>query len=335
MDAEALDDLPRVLHGGATDPGVVDFSANTNPENPSGVTSVYDSALCSSTRYPADDYTAFRATAADYVDCAPAEVIPTAGAMAGVRLLFSLVVDPDDSVVVPEPSFGEYDREVRLQGGEPVPVAHDAVLGVDPDDHALVVVCNPNNPTGELTDRDGLLGLAARCREAGAVLFVDEAFLDFTPQPSLAGEPGVVVARSLTKMFGLPGLRAGFLVATGTLLDRLDRGRLPWELSTPAAAVGTHCLQRTAFVERTRERVAVERERIRERLTARFEVYPSDAPFLLFDTGETDPDDVLETARAEGIVLRDARSFPGLDAHLRTAIRRPNENDRLLDALEV
>jgi threonine-phosphate decarboxylase len=335
MDAEALDDIDRVPHGGATDPGVIDFSANTNPETPSGVTAVYDSALSASSRYPADDYVPFRAAAADYVDCAPTEVIPTAGAMAGMRLLFALALDDGDSAVVPEPSFGEYAREVRLQGGRPVPVAHDAVLDVDPADHALVVVCTPNNPTGELVDRDDLLRLAARCRGAGTTLFVDEAFLDFTPQRSLAGEPGVVVGRSLTKIFGLPGLRAGYLVATGRLRDRLDRGRLPWGVSTPAAAVGTHCLRRTEFVERTRERVAAERERVRERLATEWEVYPSDAPFLLFDTGTDDPDAVLAAARERGVVLRDARTFPRLDGHLRTAIRRPRENDRLLDALGV
>jgi threonine-phosphate decarboxylase len=335
MDVEALDDIGRVPHGGATDPGVIDFSANTNPETPPGVTGVYDSALSASTRYPADDYAAFRAAAADYVGCAPAEVIPTSGAMAGMRLLFAVALDDGDSAVVPEPSFGEYAREIRLQGGRPVPAAHDAVLDVDPTDHALVVVCTPNNPTGELADRDDLLEFAARCRAAGTTLFVDEAFLDFTTQRSLAGEPGVVVARSLTKVFGLPGLRAGFLVATGTLRERLDRGRLPWGLSTPAAAVGTHCLRRTGFVERTRERVAVERARVRDRLEARWEVYPSDAPFLLFDTGDDDPDAVLAAARERGIVLRDARSFPRLDDHLRTAIRRPREHDRLLDALGV
>ncbi|MFC5134626.1 MULTISPECIES: threonine-phosphate decarboxylase [Haloferacaceae] len=335
MDAKALDDIGRVPHGGATDPGVIDFSANTNPETPSGVTAVYDSALSASGRYPADDYVAFRAAAADYVDCAPPEVIPTAGAMAGMRLLFAVALDDGDSAVIPEPSFGEYAREVRLQGGRPMPVAHDEVLDVDPAEHALVVVCTPNNPTGELVDRDRLLRLAARCRDAGTTLFVDEAFLDFTSQPSLAGEPGVVVARSLTKMFGLPGLRAGFLVATGRIRDRLDRGRLPWGLSTPAAAVGTHCLRRTEFVERTRDRVAAERERVRERLATEWEVYSSDAPFLLFDAGRDGPDAILEVARERGIVLRDARSFPRLDNHLRTAIRRPRENDRLLDALGV
>ena len=136
-------------------------------------------------------------------------------------------------------------------------------------------------------------------------------------------------------MFGLPGIRAGFLVATGRLRDRLDTARISWGLSTVAAEVSTHCLERTAFVERTRERVATERERIRERLETRWEVYPSRAPFLLVDAGEEDVDEILSTARERGVALRDARTFPGLDDHLRTAVRGPGDNDVLLEALGV
>jgi len=335
MDTSALDEVDDVSHGGTTDPHVVDFSANTNPESPSGVTAVYDAAFAAASRYPCDDYTDFRTAAAEYVGCDPAAVIPTAGATVGIRLVFSLLVEPGASVVVPAPSFGEYAREVRLHGGTPVPVDHDSICAVDPTDHAVVVACTPNNPTGELADRDALSRLAARCRAADTTLLVDEAFLDFTRQASLAGEPGVVVARSLTKLFGLPGIRAGYLVATGTLRDRLDAARVSWGLSTVAAAVGTYCLQQSGFVERTRERIEMERERVRERLDSRWEVHPSAAPFLLFDVGADDPDEVLDTARAHGVVLRDARTFTGLDNHIRTAIKRPAEDDALLAALGV
>ena len=335
MNLDALDGASRVRHGGTTDPHVIDFSANTNPERPPGVTAVYDAALSAARRYPADDYGEFRGAAAEYVGCDPADVIPTAGAMAGIRLLFSMVVDDGSTVVVPEPSFGEYAHEVRLQGGEPVDVAHDRIASVDPTGHDLVVVCRPNNPTGEAMPIESLRELAGRCRAAGATLFVDEAFLDFTPRPSIAGEPGVVVARSLTKVFGLPGLRAGFLVAVGRTRDRLDVARPAWGMSTPACDVGTHCLGHEEFVDRTRERVATERERVRERLATRWEVFPSDAPFLLIDVGDDDPCDVLDAARGGGVALRDARTFDGLDNHVRTAIRRPEANDRMLSALGV
>ncbi|MFC6826545.1 threonine-phosphate decarboxylase [Halopelagius fulvigenes] len=333
MDPDAVSSVSRVPHGGSDDDRLVDFSANTNPRQPPGAAMAYEAAFGVTSRYPADDYADYRIAAARYVDCAPRQVVPTAGGLAALRLAFGVTVDSGETVVLPEPSFGEYDREVRLQGGVPVPVAHDELLSVDPSGHAAVVVCNPNNPTGEAYPPTDLRAFLARCREAGTVLVADEAFLDFTDYPSLAGEDGVVVARSLTKMFGMPGLRAGFAVATGGLLDRLERARPTWALSAPAADVGEYCLKQSSFVAETRDRVFDERTRMRNALEGAYDVHPSDAPFLLLNVGERDVDDLLAHARSHGLSLRDARTFPRLDSHVRVAVRRPKENDRLIEAL--
>ena len=343
MDPDAVDDVERVPHGGSDDPDLIDFSANTNPVRPEGVADAYEAALADATSY-ADDFPSFRAAAADYVGCESGDVVPTAGGVAALRLAFGVTVPPGGRVALPEPGFGEYAREVRLQGGEPVGIPHRELLDVDPAAYAAVVVCTPNNPTGYLPDPDTLRTFLADCRAAGTPLVADEAFLDFTDAPSLAGDPGAIVARSLTKMFGLPGIRAGFAVGTGDLGDRLRTARPTWSLSVPAAAVGAHCLRAKAFVKRTRERVTAERERMRAALSGVYDVAASDAPFLLVDVGEdpiggTGPDDgdaveaVLERARDAGIAIRDARTFAGLDSHVRVAVRRPHENDRLLNAL--
>jgi histidinol-phosphate aminotransferase/threonine-phosphate decarboxylase len=331
-----VDEHGRVPHGSADDPWLLDFSANTNPRSPDGTARVYESALATARGYPSDDYCAFRAAAAEVVDCEAREVIPTAGGLAAIRLTLQTTVEPDDSVLVPAPSFGEYAREVRLQGADPVFVDHDAVLDAEPADHELVVVCNPNNPTGQCYDRERLRAFAERCRAADTTLLVDEAFLGFTDEPSLAGTPGVVVARSLTKLYGMPGLRAGYAVATGRHRDRLDTARIAWSLSGPAAAVGTHCMQDEEFVAATRERVRTERERMRTQLSGRFRVYPSSAPFLLLELdGRESVDDLLTRVREHGMAIRDARTFRGLDDHVRVAVRMPDENQQLLGVFDV
>jgi len=341
VDPDSTEDVERVPHGGATDPDVLDFSANVNPETPPGTERVYREALASTRRYPDDDYPAFRAAAAAAVDVDPDQVVPTAGGLDAIRLAIATTVGPGDTVLLPAPSFREYAREVRLQGGSPRFVPHDDVLVADPGDAAMAVVCRPNNPTGTAYDVDALRAFATRCREADAVPLVDEAFLGFTDRPSVAGEPGVVVARSLTKLYGLPGLRAGYAVARGDLRDRLATARRPWTLGTPAAAVGAHCLRAREFVAATRERVRQERARLRESLSREFDVYASAAPFLLLDAGDRDVDALLERARERGVAIRDARDFRGLDGHgrledhVRVAVRLPAENDRLLAALDV
>ena len=332
MDPDAIRDVGRVPHGSSDDPGILDFSANTNPRIPDGVTDVYARALEDARTYPPEPPRAYQAAAADFVGCEPEQVVSTPGGLAAIRLAIETTVRAEDSVLVPAPSFAEYAREVRLQGADPVFVAHDDLLESNPSEHALAIVCNPNNPTGEYYDADQLRAFATSCRETGTPLLVDEAFLGFTNQPSLAGTPGVVVARSLTKLFGLPGLRAGFGVATGTLRERLEAARRTWNVGRPALDVGTYCLDQMKFITDTRERVAEERERMRDILSKNYKVYPSDAPFLLLDVGQRDVAGMVAAMRERGIAIRDATTFRGLDSHVRVAVRLPEENDRLLEA---
>jgi histidinol-phosphate/aromatic aminotransferase/cobyric acid decarboxylase-like protein len=348
VDPDAVDAVDRVPHGGTDDRDVLEFSANVNPERPDGVGAAYERALVAATRYHDDAYPAFRDAAAAALDrdgehdVAREHVAPTPGGLAALRLAFATALRPGDEVLVPAPSFGEYAREVELQGATPSFVPHDAIVDVDApaiDAAAMVVVCNPNNPTGEAYDATDLRALAARCRDAGTTLVVDEAFLGFTNEPTLAGEPGTVVARSLTKLYGLPGLRAGFAVATGRERERLATGRRTWNLGTPAATVGAHCLRDHAFVDATRDRVASERDRILDAPPDGVAAYEAStdrdgvAPFVLLELDSDDPAAFVAACRERGVAVRDATTFRGLDAHVRVAVRTPAENDELLATL--
>ncbi|AKH96806.1 aminotransferase class I/II-fold pyridoxal phosphate-dependent enzyme [Halanaeroarchaeum sulfurireducens] len=332
MDPNSVPSVDRVPHGGHA-AETVEFSANVNPEVPPGVEDVYRDAFGAVGEYPPEPPTDYVAAAAEYVDVDPAHVIPTAGGLAALRLAIETTVETGDTALVPAPSFGEYAREVRLQGATAVPVPESEILDADPDDHALAVVCNPNNPTGRAYDRGDLLAFVRRSRAAGTPVIVDEAFLGFTDRETLAGTDGAIVARSLTKLFGLPGLRAGFAVATGKLGERLRRARRPWNLGTPARLVGAYCMQQTDFVGATRDRVERERERMADVLNERYEVFPSAAPFLLLEVTGESVDAVVERCERRGLTIRDARTFATLENHVRVAIRRPAENRRLEEAL--
>lgn len=335
MDPDIIPDINHVPHGSSDEFNLLDFSANINPASPDGVTDVYSNALETARRYPPEPPAAFRAAAATYLDCQPADIIPMPGGLAAIRLTLECTIGPDDSVLVPAPSFSEYAREIRLQGATPAFVEAGELPAADPSDHTLAIACNPNNPTGESYGPSKLRAFAERCRDADTVLLCDEAFLGFTDEPSLAGQPGVVVVRSLTKLFGLPGLRAGFAVATDSLQTRLEKARQPWNIGTPALAVGEYCLRQSEFISATRERVRAERARLRERLEPAYSVAPSNAPFLLLDVGDRPVTAVIDRARDHGVAVRDATTFRGLDSHIRVAVRRPAENDQLVEALDA
>ncbi|QSG06821.1 aminotransferase class I/II-fold pyridoxal phosphate-dependent enzyme [Halapricum desulfuricans] len=333
MNDERARGVGPVAHGSSDDPELLDFSANTNPRTPPGVADAYEDALDQAGSYPPEPPNEYRGTAAEYVDVTPESIVPTPGGLAAIRLAIALAVDPGDSALVPAPSFGEYAREIRLQGGTPTFVSPGAIVESDPTDHALAVVCNPNNPTGEAIAQGELRAFARRCRESDTRLLIDEAFLGYTDRPSMAGTDGVVVARSLTKLFGLPGIRAGFAVATGEFGEAMRNARRPWNLGAPALAVGSHCMRQRAFVEETRERVARERERMREALATRFDVRESEGPFLLLDVGDRPVGRFVAAVRERGVAIRDATTFRGLDSHVRVAVREPEANDRLLEVL--
>ncbi|QCS41871.1 histidinol-phosphate transaminase [Natrinema versiforme] len=340
MDPDSIHTGTRVPHGGESDRDLLDFSANTNPRTPDGVGDAYTAALEESRRYPDDDYPDYRAAAAEFVGCDPARVIPTPGGLAAIRLAMEAALEPGDEALVPYPSFGEYAREVELQGAEPRFVRYDDLFEMGSavlEACALAVVCTPNNPTGDAVEPDALEAFATRCADADTTLLVDEAFLGFTDRPSAAEleRENVVVARSLTKLFGLPGLRAGFAVAAGERRDALATARRAWSLGTPAARVGAHCLRREEFVRDTRARVALERKRMRDALAERFDVHESDAPYLLCDVGDRDVATVIDDARAAGVAIRDATTFRALDSHVRVAVKDREANDRLLAALGV
>ncbi len=332
---ETVRQVGREPHGSSDDPDVIDFSANTNPCVPDGVEEVYREAFAEARSYPIEPPMAYRDTAATYVGCKPEQVIPTPGGLAAIRATIALTVEAGESVLVPYPSFAEYAREIRLQGGEPKFVPQAELLAADPAEHALAIVCNPNNPTGNAYDINRLEAFASRCRKSETILLADEAFLGFTDRPSLAGRRGVVVARSLTKLFGLPGLRAGFAVSTGDFGTALRNARRTWNMSAPALAVGAFCMARDGFITTTRERVRTERTRLRSALSGNFEVHPSDSPFLLLDVGDREVEELLHQAREHGLALRDATTFRGLDSHVRAAVRLSEENDRLLEVLNV
>ncbi len=333
MKRDAIPNAPHVPHGGSTAPGYIDFSANINPNIPQGTKKQYHDALEVAQSYPPEPPTHFIESAADYIGVSPHTITPTAGGLAGIRLALETLVSPDDRVAIPYPSFSEYKREATLQGCQIETVPHNEILTLDPSDYAVCFVCNPNNPTGNSYDPKSLREFADNCAKTDTTLLVDEAFLGFTTDPSMAGAPNTIVIRSLTKLFGLPGLRAGFIIAPESYTQILTTARRPWNIGTPALSVGTYVMQQTEFIENTIHRTTTERERLRKKLAGDYTVYPSDAPFLLLEPKHSAIDTLIDACKQDGIIIRDARSFQNLDSHCRIAIRTRGENDQLLSVL--
>lgn len=200
------------------------------------------------------------AAAQDYYG-AP-RMLAVAGTQAAIQALPAL--RPPSRIVVAAPSYAEHAHHWARHGHvlreAPYELLDGAVDGAD-----VLVVCNPNNPTGERVPAERLLAWAGRLRARGGWLVVDEAFGDTSPELSVAahaGQPGLVVLRSIGKFFGLAGLRAGFVAADAALLERLADALGPWTVTGPAQVICRAALLDRAWQAATRARLEREGARL-------------------------------------------------------------------------
>jgi histidinol-phosphate aminotransferase len=323
------------LHGDVVAaPGMLDFALNLWPgERPAALQAALLAAL-DDPRYP-DDRTAREAVGTRHGRDAD-EVLPLNGACEGFWLLAHALCPRVAACV--HPSFTEPEAALRACGAEVIHVARDPGdwsfdPAAVPDRAEVVVVGNPNNPTGGLDAPEVLLALL----RPGRIVVVDESFMDFVaePAPSLARESreGLVVVRSLTKLWTLAGIRAGYLLAPAQLVATLDARRQPWSVNAPALAALEACANDRETPRRVGAEVAAARADLLDALRALpgVRTWPSAANFVLLEVPHGGA--VVESLRAAGIAVRPAASFPGLgEDHIRVAVRRQHENARLVGA---
>jgi threonine-phosphate decarboxylase len=354
--------ITRPAHGGdvaaiarryGVDPAaLVDFSSNADPYGtPARVVSALYALAQSKdelSQYPEPTAQALREAAGERHGIDPASVVVANGATA---LLDAVVrTTAPGATVVPVPAFSEYRRAVESAGSRFVPYPLNASFDWDDaellqriaDEKAtLLILANPHNPSGLLVPAVRLRMLAEDCARLGTFVIVDEAFIDYAEKESLARSvpENVIVIRSLTKFFGMPGIRIGYAVASAPLAEAIA-SRLPsWPVGAVDLAAGVAALSRPDLTERSiqtnkRERVRLTRALRRAGIT----VFAAAANFLLLELPchESELDAWLERlVREFGLVVRDCRSYDGLEKRsiVRVAVRKVDENTRLIRAL--
>ena len=320
-------------HGDAdAEAGLIGFAVNVQPGPPRFVRDVLADRLGDLADYPraADVQRAVDAAAALHRR-PPTEVLLLDGAAEGFELLARL---RPRHVALIEPTFTEPGRVLAAAGAEITRVVLPAPWRLDaaevPDDADLVVLGNPTNPTSVLHTREQILRLV----RPGRTVVVDEAFADLTVDPatglrepqSLAGSlpEGVIVIRSITKTFGLAGLRVGYLLAAPHVIAELTAGRRHWPLGTLALAALAECLgpRGQAYADTLARTVTGDRAHLTGLLgAAGIEVCAEPAaPYVLIRV----PDGlgVKAALRDHGFAVRSCANFTGLGAdHLRLAVR--------------
>ncbi|WP_283682199.1 pyridoxal phosphate-dependent aminotransferase [Parablautia sp. Marseille-Q6255] len=341
--------MEKHIHGGNIyeHEGCLDFSANCNPlGTPLSVQRAAVKSIEQIAHYPQVGCVPLRAAIAEYEAVRPEQVICGNGA---AELIFSLcqALKPRKALLL-APTFAEYGQALssvgcqitcaRLREEDGFAVGEE-FLDLLQEDLDIVFLCNPNNPTGALTDRSLLLRILERCETRGIFLAVDECFLDFVKTPSeytLKGEleksRGLFLLKAFTKRYAMAGLRLGYgLCENKELLEQMAAMVQPWNVSVPAQAAGLAALQEEDYVRRARALIFREREWMVEQFTALgLTVYPPQANYIFFKG----PEALFSLCEKRGVLIRDCGNYPGLcKGYFRVAVRTHEENELLVKAL--
>jgi threonine-phosphate decarboxylase len=330
--------------------GFADFSASINPMGSPPLLDIATKELSEIGNYPDNSYREFRDAAAAFVGVSENNIVPGNGSTEIIRLFAETLLDEGKRALIPSPTFGEYEGQSKLFGAEIVKSDLGIRSSRDLDDVFSSEIlkdcdaaffCNPNNPTGILTSRKDVAKIAGRCTHHEVALLVDEAFIELSdPGQSVADiaptSEFLVVMRSLTKSFGIPGLRLGFGVMNEDLAGIMNRARIPWSISGMGEAAAVHLLGLKGYLEESRELIKREREWMAEGLMSLgLTPLKSDVNFIMVGLegcGCTSPE-LAEKMMDQRILIRDCSSFGVGDRYIRLAVRRHEENLQLIDAL--
>lgn len=310
---------------------VLDFSTNTSAvAQREGFAPDLRAALCD---YPDESCAELCALISEQTGAPLENILVTSGANEAIYLIASFAANRKN--LIPQPVYGEYAKALRAFGRTPESEFCFQCEGLPAG--AVVWLCNPNNPTGSFIDEFELYDYAEA--HPDCIFIIDEAYRDFVWKRALPQKwrpvRNVIRLRSFTKFYDLCGARIGCVLADVRFIEKLRERQPGWSVSSFAQQAALFFMRDTSLAERTRAFYTAEMPRfIAAAEGAGFRTRPTETNFFLM---ETDDDEALMRYLLErGMVVRHTRNFAGLDGRfVRIASRRPEQNDRLIEALRA
>ncbi|MBD7909210.1 threonine-phosphate decarboxylase CobD [Sporosarcina gallistercoris] len=328
---------------------VLDFSENCNPAGPpAAIQTGWSELLPEIARYPDPNGEPFRTAVAKFHGIDVSQLVLGNGAAE----LLSLVADRyrGKRAILIHPTFSEYEATLTAAGAHITHIqAHEEdgfTLPIDELKTAIrtadvLYICTPNNPTGVLPSRTDLIALIQHAIAFSCDVVLDEAFMDWVDEtlsfiPEIGNYPNVIVIRSMTKLYAIPGIRLGYAVAHPDRIENISRIAPHWNINAIAAQLGTICLQQADYRERAIRQAAEERLKMTAFLASyQCKVIDSAANYLLFQPPAHLPaNEVFTELLKQGIVVRHTENFKGLDGRwLRIGLKSACDMETLRTAL--
>ena len=334
---------------------IISFSANVNPL---GISPKLKEGIAANidciTSYPDRDYVELRKCIAEYCSTETENIIVGNGSTELISL-FIQIEKPSKALIL-GPTYSEYEREIALGGGKsiyyPLREENDFVLDVDhfisklTEDIDMLVICNPNNPTGTAISNHDMRKILDACKECDIFVMVDETYVEFAE--NLQEVSSVTLTRTYTnianlrgtsKFFAAPGLRLGYAICSNTdLMQTINQRKDPWTINSIAVVAGKLMFSDKDYIEKTKSLVATERKRLYDIFdkSNRFKPYWPHGNFMLLkilEDGLTSQE-LFDRCIKKGLMIRDCSTFPYLgENYIRFCFMNPEDNNRLVDLL--
>lgn len=318
---------------------VSNFSSNIFPHaDLSGLKAHLCECMSSISSYPEPEPYTLEKKLAEYHGIAPENVLVTNGATEAIYLIAQAFKNKPS--LIKGPTFSEYEDACRMHGHK-VTYLTSVVESDIPLDTELVWFCNPDNPTGTAISGDYFMEGASI--EKSPYMVLDQSYEYFTLEKLLSAKdavkfPRVMQIHSMTKRYGIPGLRLGYITASSTLIEKIRACRMPWSVNRLAIEAGCYLLDKGIPEKVDIATYLKEAKRFADKLATLEEinVLPTKTHFMLAGLKEGRAADLKNyLAEEHGVLIRDASNFKGLlDCAFRVATQTPEENDKLVELIE-
>jgi len=291
--------------------------------------------------YPSVDAIELREALAAHYNMPVGNIVAGPGMDGVMETLLRVFLDKGDESVIPLPTFSYYENVTGFSSAKPVFSMRKADYSLDTGDllskvtdrTKFIFITSPNNPTGNITPVRDIEEIA---KEVKSLVFVDEAYIDFADHTALdlvKKYDNVIVGRTMSKAWGLAGLRIGYAFVPEWVLKQYMKAATPHSISRVSIAAALGALDDPEHYRKSVETVRAGRKYLAENIP--FKVLPSEANFILMDVAPRKSKLVADECMKRGIILRDCSSFRGMgDTFVRVTVGTPEQNKRLVDALK-
>ena len=344
-----------IPHGGIystdtkIDPKIIDFSSNVNPLGfPYSIKNVIKKNTHLLPVYPDPNSSKLKEDLERYTGISKRQIVVGNGATEIIYNFCKAFIRKNTRVIIPIPTFGEYGAAALLEGAS---VSYLKTMNLNEKisdlqhmitKNSCVFLCNPNNPTGSLVKRKNILNILETAYDKSALMFLDECFIELVPESDeslishLKEFDNLFVLRSLTKSFGLAGLRVGYGLGNKKMIDVLTRIKIPWNVNALAQKAASTALSSSSHLHKTRKLIKNELTFLTSSISKikNFSCYPSSTNFILLES-KINSKTVQKKLLKKKLLVRDCSTFRGLDnKFIRIAVRTHKENVKLVKALE-